>query len=350
MKPDAGRPVPAATLIFTLLLAGSAGADRGMMPLEPAVKIYEPLQDAAVAWNGKEEILLLATDLRASEPTKVLEVLPLPSEPKVSKGSDYFFVVAQHIIDKHLFKPKKKNGGKDRSASEDAALPAGTVTFHAVIGAHDVSVTKVLDAAGFVKWVTKYLKGQGEEVPEITEAMKETVTAYLKNDCKWFVFDVVSLGKDTKRHDALAYRFKTKHLYYPLRVMGSLEGKTEVNLLVFSNKGLAGFKGIAKSRVTVDVKPFKVKGLDFMNAAIKIFGPAGSYYKKPDETLWEMAPGAGQAGSGYQPKYDPDAFKAMKKNIQEVFGLFGGPGKNVKLRLWRIEGEASSFTKDLIVK
>jgi len=39
-----------------------------------------------IAWNGKEEILLLTTDLKASEPTRVLEVIPLPSEPLVKKG------------------------------------------------------------------------------------------------------------------------------------------------------------------------------------------------------------------------------------------------------------------------
>jgi len=38
-----------------------------------------------IAWNGKEEILILSTDLHASQETKVLEVIPMPGEPFILK-------------------------------------------------------------------------------------------------------------------------------------------------------------------------------------------------------------------------------------------------------------------------
>ena len=76
-----------AALTLLWLGGGRAAADRGSISLRPNIKLYEPNQRAIIAWNGRTEILLLSTDLRASAPTKVLEVLPLPAEPKVKKGS-----------------------------------------------------------------------------------------------------------------------------------------------------------------------------------------------------------------------------------------------------------------------
>jgi hypothetical protein len=71
-----------------LVLAGaqSAQADRRAIPFRPGVTIFEPTQRALMAWNGEEEILVLSTDLRASSATKVLEVMPFPTEPRVKKG------------------------------------------------------------------------------------------------------------------------------------------------------------------------------------------------------------------------------------------------------------------------
>ncbi len=63
-----------------MLLLGAAGpaqADRGAIPFQPEVTIFEPTQRALIAWNGEEEILILSTDLRASRATKVLEVIAM---------------------------------------------------------------------------------------------------------------------------------------------------------------------------------------------------------------------------------------------------------------------------------
>ena len=86
-------------LVFAVVFAARfASADCGGIPFVAGVKLFEPTQRAAIAFNGSEEILLLSTDLRSSEPTKVLEVLPLPSEPKVSKGDVKFFTNAVDLI------------------------------------------------------------------------------------------------------------------------------------------------------------------------------------------------------------------------------------------------------------
>jgi len=74
------------SMLDLLLTVHIADADRGSLTMTPSVRLYELAQHAVVAFNGTEEILIMSTDLRASEPTEVVEVIPLPSEPVVSEG------------------------------------------------------------------------------------------------------------------------------------------------------------------------------------------------------------------------------------------------------------------------
>ena len=92
-------------LVFTLPQPGFA--DRGSIPwgnwnAQDMPEIFEPAQNAIIAWNGKEQILLLSTDLKASKPTKVLEVLPLPSEPVVTRGDAATFSKINALINEEL--------------------------------------------------------------------------------------------------------------------------------------------------------------------------------------------------------------------------------------------------------
>ncbi|MBI3922682.1 MAG: DUF2330 domain-containing protein, partial [Armatimonadetes bacterium] len=73
-------------------------ADWGSHALRPNIKLYEPNQRAIIAWNESEEILLLSADIRASEKTQVLKVIPFPSEPEVKEGDMASFEKAITII------------------------------------------------------------------------------------------------------------------------------------------------------------------------------------------------------------------------------------------------------------
>ena len=183
-----------AVIAAAFFCAGVAHADRGSIPFVPGVEIFEPVQRAMIAWNGEEEILLLSTDLRASAPTKVLEVLPLPSEPEVKKGDIEVFKRAVNLINSRIRRGHGAALGKSRGRPEAYRPPAGEVTFHKRIGAHDVSVAHVLDRRGFIEWVEDYLRSKGVENPKIPEGMKTVVGEYLADGFTWFVFDVVSLG------------------------------------------------------------------------------------------------------------------------------------------------------------
>ncbi|HJH27131.1 MAG TPA: hypothetical protein C5S37_10290 [Methanophagales archaeon] len=70
----------ALALVFILLAPSLVFADKGMIVVGPReVSLQESGQNAIVAWNGDEEIIILSTDAKSSESTLVLEVLPLPS-------------------------------------------------------------------------------------------------------------------------------------------------------------------------------------------------------------------------------------------------------------------------------
>ena len=195
--------IVAVALVFTAPLAF---ADCGGIAFNPRAVIFEPNQRAVIGFNSREEILLLSTDLRASEPTKVLQVLPLPSEPKVTKGDFDLFVKATNLINLKL--ARSQSGGAGASGGmgaggRSAPLPAGEVTFHDKIGSHDISVTHVLDQRGFLDWVENYLRHAGVDNPIIPEPMKAVVTEYLRDRFQWFVFDVVELGREVKTKEAI---------------------------------------------------------------------------------------------------------------------------------------------------
>ena len=92
----------AVAALAAFLPAGTAVADMGSIPFKLGVSIFEPNQRALIAYDGREQILILSTDLRASEPTKVLEVIPFPSEPEVKNGNNEVFAKADELIIRKL--------------------------------------------------------------------------------------------------------------------------------------------------------------------------------------------------------------------------------------------------------
>ncbi len=289
--------------LAVMLAAPLARADCGSIPFKPWVKVFEPNQRAVIAWDGREEILLLSTDLRASEPTKVLEVIPLPAEPAVKEGDVAVFHKATDLINRKLFPRKRKGfgamGGMGGGAAMGPALPpAGEVTFHEKIGAHDVSVTHVLDHRRFVGWVKDYLEEAGVDNPELPPPLEAVVREYLRDGFPWFVFDVVDLGDETITKDAIQYRFPTRFLYYPLRITRSEEGDTRVRLLVLT--------------------PGLVRMPDPRRVAVRlVHEPVGV-------TRAELR------------ELDEDLFKFLRRR------------PHLRLRIWQIEGRLNAFQHDLI--
>jgi len=292
-------------LVLSLLACASQlFADGGLISLKRGVRMFKPNQRAMIAWNGSEEILLLSTDMRASEATQVLEVVPLPTKPKVKKGDVETFRRATTLINSKIRKPKGSRGGGGRGGGRGhggAARPAGEVTFHKKIGGHDISVAHVLSTDGFIAWVEKYLGSLQVQNPAIPLATKKIIDEYLAGKFTWFVFDVISLDEVLSTGEAVEYQFKTKFLYYPMKITQTVEGATTVDLLVLSPKLLDKFPGIPISQVQLRHEPVSITS----------------------EELRGLNP-------------DMDALLGHREDM--------------KLRIWRLQGEISSFQQDLIAQ
>lgn len=303
--------------VFLFSFCSISYADRGAIPFgaKGDVKIFEPTQRAIVAWNGREEILLLSTDSSASMPTKVLEVLPLPSEPTVKKGDMSAFKNAVDALNKEVAKKyseifEKYDAGKysiSLAASKGLLsashrlIPSGEVVTHEKIGVHDIFVTHVINKDGFVDWVQKYLKSTGLENPNISDEMKSIVDGYLKEGFSWFVFDVISLDEKVRTSEAIKYRFSTKSLFYPLKISATRDGESSITLLILSHKLKGSFLGIPEQRI------------NNLNMPVNL--------------------GLGQ----------------IKKIDEDIGTLFAGESI-VKSRIWELTGALSSFDKDLIAE
>lgn len=281
---------------FFLVLATSSFANRGMIPVNPNVRIFEPNQRAMIAWSGDEEILLLSTDVSASESTMVLEVLPLPSEPKVKKGALETFQKATALINSKLRELKALSRGKGEAAVE---LPGGEVTFHKKIGAHDISVTHLLNAESFLDWVRDYLKSLGVEKDVISDQMKELIEEYIEDDFVWFVFDVISLSKETVTNEPIQYHFQTERLFYPLKITSTGEGNTSIELLILTPRLLRNFPGLSIKSVRLRHDPITITN---------------------------------------------DELKMLNKDMYDLLGDL----ERLKLRIWEIKGDLKLFDKDLI--
>ena len=242
----------------------SVSANRGMMPVNPNVQIFEPNQRAMIAWNGDVEILLLSTDLRASDSTMILEVLPLPSEPDVKKVDLETFRKATDLINRKLYSGRMAKGPE---LSECVVVPSGEVTFHKRIGAHDISVTHLLEARGFVDWVLAYLKTLSIEGNIISDRMQSLIESYISDGFEWFVFDVVSIGTETVTNEPIQYRFRSDYVFYPLKITSTAQGNTSIELLILTPRLLSRFPSLPIDRIKLKHDPIsisqeEIKGLN----------------------------------------------------------------------------------------
>ena len=284
-------------LVSLVVACPYAWPDGGSIPFNARVKVFEPTQRALIAWNGEEEILALSTDLRTSEPTKVLEVFPFPAEPVVTEGDVRLFRKATDLINSKLRARAKTRfggmggGGEGGGAAAAFEPPPARLTFHETIGAHDVSVVQALRLDGFVEWVDKYLRSQHVHNPVIPTPLSEVVEEYIRDGLTWFVFDVVSLTDKPVTKQTIQFRFRTNCLYYPLRITRTEEGETVVKLLILTTE-LVDFThgmgyGLPRERLRLAHKPVTIDSIELSSLDLEMYALLGSPYTAKLR-IWEI--------------------------------------------------------------
>jgi len=204
-------------------------ADKGMVPMEPNVSIYEPGQKAIIAWNGQEEILILSTDVSAAGETLVLEIMPLPSNPKkIEKASFESFVAISDLIGIHA---RAVLGDNYRSESTESI----EITFHEKIGAHDVTVVKAGDASELTSWAEEFLESNNVTGGVSLKDFEAVIEDYMALGFRFFALDIIQLSADQKSVEPILYQFETSFLYYPLKISSPNSGNTKITLFLLTN-------------------------------------------------------------------------------------------------------------------
>lgn len=284
--------------LFSLALTLLCRADMGSIPFKKGVRIFEPKQDAIIAWNGKEQLLYLQTTLSASEDTKVLEVMPLPNKPTVEASDAGVFKRCAFLLPRP---PARKSHGMGAFGVLPEE-PAGKVVERKMIGAHDLRTVELLDSRRFSEWVAKEFS-EGDNQLDVPEPLLTVIDQYAKDGFKWFLFDVIEVRKETAKKTPLRIRFKTDYLYYPMRITRTEKGQTTVSLSVLTNIlfNKEDCIGISRDSIKVPAKPREITGT---------------------KLHW----------------IDPPLFELL------------GSSQKTKIRSWEISGQIDSFQKDLLIR
>ncbi len=199
------------------------------------VVVYEPGQRAIILWNGVEEILLLSTEISTNQPTSILEVIPMPNEPQVSLGKFETFEKMQALLIKKQMWTVASGGGV-----QGVQLPEGVahITFHDVMGAHDINVVHVVDTARFSDWVMAFMRSKEAVNPAIDPRFLNVIQNYIDRGFRWFVFDSIDTTDKVQSREPIQYRFITNELFYPLEISSLEVGRTNVELLLITPQPL----------------------------------------------------------------------------------------------------------------
>jgi hypothetical protein len=218
-------------LFFVGLLAWTPlYGDMGAIHLHSQdVTVSEPAQKAIVLHNGSEEILILETDLKASARTDILRFIPFPAEPLVSLAPENALQEIGRLVQAKKLQFITIRQTKGGSSAQNQ--PVAEVVSRAKLGAHDVAVVKINDAAHFNQWVRGFFKDKKELLsgPELEQVSKVAVD-YVKDGISYFAFDFVTVDDSDKTVAPVAFRFKSKKVYYPLRTSNTIGGEGQVQL------------------------------------------------------------------------------------------------------------------------
>ncbi len=255
---------------MSMVLEAAGEADVNFDPLK--VVVYEPGQRGIILWNGKEEILLLSTEIKTSQPSSILEVIPFPTEPTVKLGDFETFEKMQRLlIDKSMWQVASGGGVANVTLPDDVA----DITFSKKMGAHNVTVVRVIRPDYFAEWVMKFLREQKAIKPQIDPRFLDVINAYLERRYNWFVFDTILATNDLQSKEPIEYRFESKNVYYPLQISTLETGKTKVDLLLLTQEPVSSYNDLqfaVKREKGVSVTPKELKSVskdwaDFMGTA-----------------------------------------------------------------------------------
>jgi hypothetical protein len=227
-------------IIFLFAFLPFVHADRGgFSPIRESVS--ETGQKTIIAWNGTYEVLMLSTDVSSSKESEVVEIMPLPSNPSISKGEKQPFLKVQDLVNTYLAVTTTRYpyyySLRQSGVEEPPPPPQITITFQEIIGVHYLTVVKAEETSELIRWLEDFLETQGYN-KELPHNLEELLSYYMQNGMNHFVIDMIKTDTQGKTVDPLIYKFKSTNLYYPMRISTLFSGNTEINLFTITNNAL----------------------------------------------------------------------------------------------------------------
>lgn len=198
---------------------------------EPIEQIVQ--QRAVIAWNGYEdergeETLILTTEeiSATGQEMAMLSVLPLPGEPlDITETDPKVFNNAQTLL--------------HGEQSPNAIAKTGDVVLERKTGgAHNIFVWKLDNVNSFKKDITAYIANKygNQAAALIDKNTEKIIRKYYKRGFRYFAFDLTKVKDKPVAKSAIAYRFKSDHVYYPLQIsqIGGSNTKTKVDLIIIA--------------------------------------------------------------------------------------------------------------------
>lgn len=219
-------------------------ANGGVWIWPPNIHVNQTDQNAIIAWNGQEEMLVLSTNWEKpadSQSATLLKVVPLPANPsEIKEGETEIFDKLVEILNEKINAMQTISAGKGEGfGAPTSAAPSVEIVFQKIIGAHDVTVAKVNKKEDFSKWIDDFAVQKNLEKKQLSEEFKNGLLSYLKRNINYFVFDIANLNEAKTTVKPLIYRFKSNYFYFPMLVSGISEisdSRTKVNLFLIFNE------------------------------------------------------------------------------------------------------------------
>ena len=213
-------------------------ADRGgFSPI--GERVSESGQKAIIAWNGTHEILILSTDVSSSNESEVVEIMPLPSNPAVSKGEIQSFLKVEELVNTYLAIASSRFylSGREHKGGEEQTAPKITMTFQEIIGVHYLTVVMAEEASELIQWLENFLEKEGYN-KTLPYNIEELLSYYMQNEINFFAIDIIKTNATVRTIDPLIYGFKSSKLYYPLRISTLFSGYTDASLFTITDNAL----------------------------------------------------------------------------------------------------------------
>lgn len=186
-------------LAATLATADHASCELTPDPIPPGTHLaHEPAQRAIILWNGREELLLLSTDLAYYATGTITEGIPLPAEPTAQVRSlSLFSRWAGLLLPKGM------------SSDWLPTAPRATVVAPLTIGRSDD--------------------------PRLGPSLLRCdalLGDYRARGYPWLVLDKIGVHDYVQSYDPIEYRFKASQVFYPLAISTLDQGITQVDLFI----------------------------------------------------------------------------------------------------------------------